>query len=183
MRWTREEKNVVNLWRVRQRKRNKAWQRAWRTALIGLQATGKPWLMVKVWPRGKRRFEVDYELREAWLATLNDCADACGAIITSFCAGHPHGVSGQGNCRFAGGCGPSLTLWCRRREIASLLALAFTGNKSDVELYFPASLKLCRGSARLRVECTILHTGNNQRELARWWSDIIARFRRAVRKL
>lgn len=175
-RWTQAERKLVKLWWVPRRKRDDAWHKAWSDALRALHSSGKPWLMVKAWVRGTRRFEVDHELREEWLAALNDCAEACGAIITNVCAGHPHGVSGQGNYH-PGNCGPSLILWFRGRAPACILARELAGDNTDVELLLPASLKMKPGSARLKVSCAIVHTGTNQRELACWWNGITTRFK------
>ena len=51
VRLTRAERELVKLWWIPRRKRDDAWHKSWSDALQALHASGKPWLMVKMWPR------------------------------------------------------------------------------------------------------------------------------------
>ncbi len=123
---------------------------------------------------------VDYELNDEWLAALNECANSCGTIVVSVCAGHPHGVSGMsvGNNQSKY---PSLAISCIFCTTAYILSEYFSSvprTNLDIRLSRPREKHLY---ARLFIACNLAHNGKNQDRLAGWWAEVIRQFKVGAR--
>lgn len=131
------------------------------------RASNKPWLMVKTW-QGK---EVDFELQDEWLISLNKYADKIGIRVCTVCAGHPNGVSGlgMGSTTF-----PNFGFHCPHYDLACDLGSIFIQPRTEVRVHAQCDDKYA--SFQVLVGATFINASRNRAKVQKWWGLKIKTF-------